>query len=308
MGQKVHPHGLRLGIIRTWDSRWFTRRGYAGLLLEDFKIRAFLKKKLFQAALSKIDIERQTGKVTVNLFSARPGIIIGKKGSEVDGLREELKKLTGKEVYVNIREVKNAEVDAQLVAENVAGQLERRVGFRRAMKKAMQTATAMGAKGIKIICSGRLGGAEIARIEKYMEGKVPLHTLRANVEYGSATAFTTYGTNGVKVWIFTEEILDKSKIPVNLYTETRDPRGGRPMGRAERGERGGERGPDRGGDRGGRGGAGRGGRSGGPRGPRDQNPSQAGAKAPAAPVNAPEAPSAPAAADSASKDNNNASA
>jgi len=208
MGQKVHPHGLRLGIIRTWDSRWFTRRGYAGLLLEDFKIRAFLKKKLFQAALSKIDIERQTGKVTVNLFSARPGIIIGKKGSEVEGLRDELKKLTGKEVFVNIREVKNAEVDAQLVAENVAGQLERRVGFRRAMKKSMQTATAMGAKGIKIICSGRLGGAEIARIEKYMEGKVPLHTLRANVEYGSATAFTTYGTCGVKVWIFKGEIME----------------------------------------------------------------------------------------------------
>ncbi|HTB22687.1 MAG TPA: 30S ribosomal protein S3 [bacterium] len=289
MGQKVHPHGLRLGIIRTWDSRWFTRRGYAGLLLEDFKIRAFLKKKLFQAALSKIDIERQTGKVTVNLFSARPGIIIGKKGSEVEGLRDELKKLTGKEVFVNIREVKNAEVDAQLVAENVAGQLERRVGFRRAMKKSMQTATAMGAKGIKIICSGRLGGAEIARIEKYMEGKVPLHTLRANVEYGSATAFTTYGTCGVKVWIFTEEILDKAKIPVNLYTETRDPRGPRPSGdRGERGGRGGD--PRGGGDRGGRGGSGRGGDSRGgsrpARGPRDQNPAPAtqAAKAPAAPA------------------------
>ncbi|HTA16232.1 MAG TPA: 30S ribosomal protein S3, partial [bacterium] len=224
MGQKVHPHGMRLGIIRTWDSRWFTRHGYADLLVEDHKIRTTLKKKLFQAALSKIDIERQTGKVTVNLFSARPGIIIGKKGSEVETLRNELKAMTGKEVFVNIREVKNAEIDAQLVAENVAGQLERRVGFRRAMKKSMQTAMAMGAKGIKIICSGRLGGAEIARIEKYMEGKVPLHTLRANVEFGSATAFTNYGTSGVKVWVFTEEVLDKAKIPVNLYTETRDPR------------------------------------------------------------------------------------
>ena len=311
MGQKVHPHGLRLGIIRTWDSRWFTRRGYAGLLLEDFKIRAFLKKKLFQAALSKIDIERQTGKVTVNLFSARPGIIIGKKGSEVESLRDELKKLTGKEVFVNIREVKNAEVDAQLVAENVAGQLERRVGFRRAMKKAMQTATAMGAKGIKIICSGRLGGAEIARIEKYMEGKVPLHTLRANVEYGSATAFTTYGTNGVKVWIFTEEILDKAKIPVNLYVESRDARGPRPAG--GRDGRDGRGGGDRGGDRGGRGGRGGVGGAGGgggrgPRGPRDQNTSSA---APRARVEAPAPVSAPAPAATApetTKDGDHASA
>ena len=287
MGQKVHPHGMRLGIIRTWDSRWFTRHGYADLLVEDHKIRTTLKKKLFQAALSKIDIERQTGKVTVNLFSARPGIIIGKKGSEVETLRNELKAMTGKEVFVNIREVKNAEIDAQLVAENVAGQLERRVGFRRAMKKSMQTAMAMGAKGIKIICSGRLGGAEIARIEKYMEGKVPLHTLRANVEFGSSTAFTNYGTSGVKVWVFTEEVLDKAKIPVNLYTETRDPRGGsRPSG--DRGPRGGG---DRGGDRGGpRGGGDRGGPRGGGR-PRggvgthgggQRNSGQASAPAPAA--------------------------
>lgn len=261
MGQKVHPHGLRLGIIRTWESRWFARRGYAELLVEDHKIRTFLKKKLFQAALSRIDIERQTGKVTVNLYSARPGIIIGKKGSEVETLRDELKKISGKEVFVNIREIRNAEIDAQLVAENVAGQLERRVGFRRAMKKSMQTAMAMGAKGIKIICSGRLGGAEIARIEKYMEGKVPLHTLRANVEFGQATAFTNYGTNGVKVWVFTEEVLDKAKMPVNLFTETRDPRGPRPGGREGRPDRGGDRGPrgprsggggGRGGDRGGR--------------------------------------------------------
>jgi len=293
MGQKCHPHGLRLGIIRTWDSRWYARQGYAALLLEDFKIRAFLKKKLYQAALSKIDIERQTGKVTVNLFSARPGIIIGKKGSEVETLRDELKKITGKEVFVNIREIRNAEVDAQLVAENVAGQLERRVGFRRAMKKAMQTATAMGAKGIKIICSGRLGGAEIARIEKYMEGKVPLHTLRANVEYGSATAHTTYGTNGVKVWIFTEEILDKSKIPVNLYVESREPRGARPAGRGDRGERGGDnRGGGGGaGGRGGRGGDNRGGAGGGgrpARGPRDQNTPSAQAPRVAASVTAKE--------------------
>jgi small subunit ribosomal protein S3 len=263
MGQKVHPHGLRLGIIRTWDSRWFAAKGYSDLLLEDFKVRTHLKKKLYQAALSKIDIERSGNKLTVNLHAARPGIIIGKKGSEVEALRDELKKMTGKEVFVNIREVRNAEVDAQLIAENIAGQLERRVGFRRAMKKSMQTATAMGAKGIKIICSGRLGGAEIARIEKYMEGKVPLHTLRANVEFGSATAHTTYGTNGVKVWIFTEEILDRSKIPVNLYNEKADPRGPRPSRGGDRGERGGDRGGDR--NRGGGGGGGRGGRPGGPR-------------------------------------------
>ena len=265
MGQKVHPHGLRLGIIRTWDSRWFAAKGYSDLLLEDFKVRTHLKKKLYQAALSKIDIERSGNKLTVNLHAARPGIIIGKKGSEVEALRDELKKMTGKEVFVNIREVRNAEVDAQLIAENIAGQLERRVGFRRAMKKSMQTATAMGAKGIKIICSGRLGGAEIARIEKYMEGKVPLHTLRANVEFGSATAHTTYGTNGVKVWIFTEEILDRAKIPVNLYTEKADPRGPRPSRGGDRGDRGG----DRGGDRNRGGGSGGGGRPGGGR-PRQQ--------------------------------------
>jgi small subunit ribosomal protein S3 len=242
MGQKIHPHGFRLGVIRTWESRWFARKGYAELLVEDAKVRDLVKKKLFHAAVSKIDLERSSGKLTVNIFSARPGIIIGKKGAEVDTLRKELKDLTKKEVFINIREVRNAEIDPQLIAENIAGQLERRVGFRRAMKKAITTATAMGAKGIKVVCSGRLGGAEIARIEKYMEGKVPLHTLRANVEYGSATAFTTYGTNGVKVWIFTEEILDRAKMPVNIYVEGRDqrnPRGPRPGGdRGDRGDRG----------------------------------------------------------------------
>jgi small subunit ribosomal protein S3 len=235
MGQKVHPHGFRLGVIRTWESRWFTRKGFSDLLVEDAKVRELVKKRLFHAAVSKIDLERSSGKLTVNIFSARPGIIIGKKGAEVDTLRKDLKDLTRKEVFINIREVKNAEIDPQLVAENIAGQLERRVGFRRAMKKAISTATAMGAKGIKVICSGRLGGAEIARVEKYMEGKVPLHTLRANVEYGSATAYTTYGTNGVKVWIFSEEILDPAKIPVNLYVEGRDQRGAR--GSRTQGER-----------------------------------------------------------------------
>ncbi len=261
MGQKVHPHGLRLGIIRTWESRWFAKPGaYPALIVEDFKVRKIIKKKLAHAAVSKVDIERSGNKLTVNIFSARPGIIIGKKGTEVDTLRNELKDMTKKDVFLNIREVRNPEIDPQLIAENIAGQLERRVSFRRAMKKSLTTATAMGAKGIKIVCSGRLGGAEIARIEKYMEGKVPLHTLRANVEYGAATAFTTYGTNGVKVWIFTEEIIDKSRPPVNLYQEkadTRGPRGPRPE-RGERGERGprperGERGsrgprPERGGE------------------------------------------------------------
>lgn len=239
MGQKIHPHGLRLGIIRTWESRWFAKKNFADLVVEDEHVRRIIKKKLYHAAVSKIDIERSAGKLTVNIFSARPGIIIGKKGSEVDTLRKELKDLTTKEVYINIREVKNAELDAQLVAENVASQLERRVSFRRAMKKTLQTTTAMGAKGIKIICSGRLGGAEIARIEKYMEGKVPLHTLRANVEFGQATAFTTYGTIGVKVWLFTEEIMDRSKGPVNLYVEGKDTRVSRgPRTGSDRGPRG----------------------------------------------------------------------
>ncbi len=227
MGQKVHPHGLRLGIIRTWESRWFARKSYADLLVEDFKVRKFIKKKLYQAGVARIDLERTKDKLTVSIFAGKPGIIIGKKGTEVDALRKEIKDLTKKEIFINIREIKNPEIDAQLIAENVASQLERRVSYRRAMKKSMQTAMAMGAKGIKIICSGRLGGAEIARREKYMEGKVPLHTLRANVEIGIATAFTNYGTNGVKVWIFTEEILDRTKPPVNLYVEGRDQRSSR---------------------------------------------------------------------------------
>jgi small subunit ribosomal protein S3 len=238
MGQKVHPHGLRLGIIRTWESRWFAKRNFADLLIEDEHVRRIIKKKLYHAAVSKIDIERSAGKLTVNIFAARPGIIIGKRGSEVEVLRKEIKELTSKEVYINIREVKNAELDAQLIAENIASQLERRVSFRRAMKKTLTTATAMGAKGIKIICSGRLGGAEIARTEKYMEGKVPLHTLRANVEYGQATSFTTYGTIGVKVWVFIEEIIDKNRGPVNLYEEGRESRPARPARNTERSHRG----------------------------------------------------------------------
>jgi small subunit ribosomal protein S3 len=239
MGQKVHPHGLRLGIIRTWDSRWFAKKNFSQLVIEDAKIREVIKKRLYHAAVSRIEIERASGKATVNIFAARPGIIIGKKGAEVETLRKDLKGLTGKEIYINIHEIKNADMDAQLIAENIASQLERRVAFRRAMKKTIQTTMQMGALGIKIICSGRLGGAEIARTEKYLEGRVPLHTLRANIEYGEATAHTTYGTNGVKVWLFKEEILDKSKIPVNILRkgdvrEARDSRQDR--GRNRRGE------------------------------------------------------------------------
>jgi small subunit ribosomal protein S3 len=240
MGQKIHPHGFRLGIIRTWESRWFAKNNkFAQLLVEDAQIRKVIKKRLSHAALSRIEIERSSGRATVNLYAARPGIIIGKKGAEVDTLRKDLKAMTGKEVFINIREVKNPDLDAQLVAENIASQLERRVSFRRAMKKTMQTSMGMGALGIKIMCSGRLGGAEIARREQYMEGRVPLHTLRANIEFGEATAFTTYGTNGVKVWIFREEIMDSKRGPVNYHPDAKDAKEG---GREPRGEGRGPRG------------------------------------------------------------------
>jgi small subunit ribosomal protein S3 len=239
-----------LGIIRTWESRWFAKNNkFSALLVEDFQIRKIIKKRLQQAAISRIEIERSSGRATVNIYAARPGIIIGKKGAEVENLRKDLKTLTGKEIYINIREVKNPDLDAQLMSENIASQLERRVAFRRAMKKSMQTAMGMGALGIKIVCSGRLGGAEIARREQYMEGRVPLHTLRANIEYGEATAHTNYGTNGVKVWIFKEEILDPKRGPVNVVADTKDAKEGRdsrgPRGeRGERGERSGGRGRD----------------------------------------------------------------
>jgi small subunit ribosomal protein S3 len=213
---------LRLGVIRTWESRWYAKKNVPQLIVEDARIRDIIKKRLFHAAVSRIEIERATSRATVNIFSARPGIIIGKKGAEVETLRKALKDLTGKEIYINIKEIKNADMDAQLIAENIASQLERRVAFRRAMKKALQVSMNMGALGIKIMCSGRLGGAEIARREQYREGRVPLHTLRANIEYGEATAHTTYGTNGVKVWLFKEEILDRKRGPVNVAPETKE--------------------------------------------------------------------------------------
>ncbi len=209
LGQKVHPIGFRLGYIKSWDSRWFAGRDYPQLLIEDIRIRDYLKKKLYHAGVSKIEIERAASKAKkakVTIWTARPGIIIGKKGAEVENLKKELQKMTQKEIIINIQEVKKAEVNAQLVAENVALQLERRVGFRRAMKKAVSSAMKLGAKGIKIAVSGRLGGAEMARHERYREGRVPLHTLRADIDFGLAEAKTTYGVIGVKVWIFHGEI------------------------------------------------------------------------------------------------------
>jgi small subunit ribosomal protein S3 len=209
MGQKVNPIGLRLGINRTWDSRWFAKKDYADLLHEDFKIRDFLVKRLGQqAGIAKIVIERPAKKARVTIHSARPGVVIGKKGADIDKLRADLAKMTSAEVSLNIVEIRKPEIDAKLVAENIANQLERRVAFRRAMKRAVQSAMRLGALGIRINCGGRLGGAEIARMEWYREGRVPLHTLRADVDYGTATAFTTMGTCGVKVWIFKGEIMD----------------------------------------------------------------------------------------------------
>lgn len=209
MGQKVNPIGLRVGINRTWDSRWFADKGYADLLHEDLKIRKFLFKTLGpQAAVSKITIERPTGKCRVNVHSARPGVVIGKKGADIEKLRNKIAKMTSSDVALNIIEIRKPEIDAKLVADNIANQLERRVAYRRAMKRAVQSAMRLGALGIRINCSGRLGGAEIARMEWYREGRVPLHTLRADMDYGVASAHTTMGVCGVKVWIFKGEILD----------------------------------------------------------------------------------------------------
>ena len=207
MGQKVNPIGFRLGVIKTWDSRWYAKADYAKLLHEDLKLRSFLKKRLYNSGVSKIEIERAANKAKINIYTARPGLIIGKKGSEVETLKKELAKLTDKEIYLNIQEVRKPELDAQLVAENVALQLERRIAFRRAMKKSVTSALKFGAKGIRITCSGRLGGAEMSRTEWYREGRVPLHTLRADIDYGVAEAKTTYGIIGVKVLIFKGEIL-----------------------------------------------------------------------------------------------------
>lgn len=211
MGQKVHPVGFRLGYTKTWESKWYSKKEYRKNLIEDLHIRAFVKQKLKNAGVSRVEIERASDKVKVNIHTARPGIIIGKKGTEVDKLKDEIQALTQKQIYINIHEIRKAEIDAQLIAENVAMQLERRVAFRRAMKKRVTAALRFGAEGIRIACSGRLGGAEMARREWYREGRVPLHTLRADIDYGMTIAKTTYGVIGVKVWVFKGEVLSKEQ-------------------------------------------------------------------------------------------------
>ena len=208
MGQKTHPTGFRLGIVKDWKSRWYAERDFPRLLKEDETIRKYLHQRLAHAAISRVDIERKPSKIVVTLHTGRPGVVIGKKGSEVDKLRDELATLTNAEVSVNVEEIKRPELDARLVAENVAHQLRQRVSFRRAMKRAVQGAMRSGAEGIKIQSAGRLGGAEIARTEGYNEGRVPLHTLRADIDYAQLEAFTTYGAIGVKCWIFKGEVVD----------------------------------------------------------------------------------------------------
>ena len=209
MGQKVNPIGLRLGIVKTWESRWYADKQYADYIFEDHKIRRFVKKKLYHAGVSRIEIERSSKRVRLRIYTSRPGIVIGKKGAEISQLKNAIEKLTSHEVMIDIQEVRKPELDAQLVAENVALQLERRVAFRRAMKRGVSSAMRFGAQGVKIICSGRLGGAEMARTEWYKEGRVPLHTLRADIDYGFTEAKTTYGLIGIKVFIFKGEILSK---------------------------------------------------------------------------------------------------
>ncbi len=209
MGQKVNPTGIRLGINKTWSSRWFSRSEYTKLLHQDLKIKSYVEKKLKNASISKINIERAAKKLRLSIYSSRPGIIIGKKGADIESLKNDLSKMSNLEVFLDIKEVRKPEVDAKLVAENIANQLEKRISFRRAMKKAVQSAMRLGAKGVKVVCSGRLGGAEIARTEKYHEGSVPLHTLRGDIDYSTAEAETTYGICGIKVWINKGEILTK---------------------------------------------------------------------------------------------------
>src|SRR6188474_2161547 len=215
MGQKTHPVGFRLGIIKSWSSKWYEEKSYAKWLHEDIRLKKFIKKKLNHAGVSGVEVERAANKAKINIFTARPGIVIGKRGAGVETLKKEVQALTSNEVFLNIQEVRKAETNAQLVAENIATQLERRIAFRRAMKKSLQTAMKFGAKGVRIRCAGRLAGAEMGRVETYREGRVPLHTLRADVDFGLAEARTTYGTIGVKVWIFKGEVLQRKarRIP-----------------------------------------------------------------------------------------------
>ncbi len=220
MGQKTHPIGLRLGIIKTWNSKWVAKKNYKELLHEDLSIHKFIKANLFHAGVSKVEIERAGQKVRVIIHTARPGIIIGKKGSEVDKLKKKIERLTGKEITIDIKEIRKPELDAQLVAENIALQLEKRVAFRRAMKKAIASTRRFGALGIKVACAGRLAGSEIARTEWYREGRVPLHTFRSDIDYGQTEAKTTYGRIGVKVWIYQGDILQKPAVSQSAEEST----------------------------------------------------------------------------------------
>jgi len=214
LGQKVNPIGIRLGIVKTWESRWFGGKNYAQYILEDYKLRTYIKKKLYHAGVSRIEIERSSRRARLRIFTSRPGIVIGKKGAEISQLKKELEKMTSHEIFIDIQEVRKPEIEAQLLAENVALQIVRRVAFRRAMKRGVSSAMRFGALGVKIICSGRLGGAEMARTEWYREGRVPLHTLRADIDYGITEARTTYGIVGVKVFIFKGEILKKDQMEI----------------------------------------------------------------------------------------------
>jgi small subunit ribosomal protein S3 len=216
LGQKVNPIGLRLGIIKTWESRWYSGKDYADYILEDYNIRKFIKRKFYHAGISRIEIERSSRRVRLCIFTSRPGIVIGKKGAEIALLKKDLEKIVSHEVIIDIKEVRKPELDAQLVAENIALQLERRVAFRRAMKRGISSAMRFGAEGVKIICSGRLGGAEMARTEQYREGRVPLHTLRADIDYGFTEARTTYGAIGIKVFIFKGEVLKKDPEEIGV--------------------------------------------------------------------------------------------
>lgn len=229
MGQKVNPIGLRVGINRTWDSRWYAEgKSYGNLLHEDIQIRDLLLKRLQQAGVSRVQIERPHRKCRVTIYSARPGVVIGKKGADIEKLRKDVAALTDSEVHLNIVEIRKPEVDAQLIAENIAQQFERRVAFRRAMKRSVQSAMRLGAQGIRISCGGRLGGAEIARTEWYHEGRVPLHTLRADIDYGTATAHTAYGTCGIKVWVFKGEIMEHDPMAQDARLNAAQEAGGRP--------------------------------------------------------------------------------
>lgn len=216
MGQKVHPVGFRLGQVTTWSSKWFAKKDYAALLHEDIKIKQYIKKNLYHASVSRVEIERSAQRLKITIYTARPGIIIGRKGAEVEKLKNDLQSITKKDIYLNIEEIPHPELDAQLVTENIALQLEKRIAFRRAMKKAVTSALRLGAEGVKITCGGRLAGAEMARTEWYREGRVPLHTIRANIDYGITTAHTTYGCIGIKAWIFKGEILSGQEKEKNI--------------------------------------------------------------------------------------------